>query len=91
MNILSEKRASVERLALKVAHEINNPLTTISGQLQLRLSEMKSNDPDYHTYEVLEEETQRIAEVVRNLMSYAYTEDHETEDHVLEELLSCRS
>ena len=91
MKIISENQASVERLALKVAHEINDPLTRISGQLQLRLSEMKSNDPDYHTYEVLEEETQRIAEVVRNLMSYAYTDHHETEDHVLEKLLRSRS
>ena len=34
----SEDRKSIEHLALRVAHEINNPLTTISGQLQLRLS-----------------------------------------------------
>ena len=54
-----------------IAHEINNPLTTISGQLQLRLSGMDSSHPDYHVYETLEEETQRIAETVRSLVTFA--------------------
>ncbi len=30
-----------------IAHEINNPLTIISGQLQLLLSETKSSTPNY--------------------------------------------
>ena len=67
----SETNKSIEHLALRIAHEINNPLTTISGQLQLRLSEMDSSNPDYHVYETLEEETQRIAETVRSLVTFA--------------------
>jgi signal transduction histidine kinase len=66
-----EKQSSIERMALRVAHEINNPLTTISGQLQLLLSEVKSSAPNYPVYITLEEETQRIAEAVRNLVTYA--------------------
>lgn len=71
-NALVEGRTSIEQLALKVAHEINNPLTTISGQLQLHLSEMESSDPNYQIYTTLEEEAQRIAGVVKNLITYAY-------------------
>jgi signal transduction histidine kinase len=67
----SETNKSIEHLALRIAHEINNPLTTISGQLQLRLSGMDSSHPDYHVYETLEEETQRIAETVRSLVTFA--------------------
>ncbi len=67
----SKNHSSIEPLALRVAHEINNPLTTISGQLQLCLSKMKSNDPNYHIYSTLEEETQRIAEAVKNIVTYA--------------------
>ncbi len=67
----SETHKSIEHLALRIAHEINNPLTTISGQLQLWLSEMDSSNPDYHTYESLEEETQRIAETVKSLVTFA--------------------
>ena len=73
----SEDRKSIEHLALRVAHEINNPLTTISGQLQLRLSEMESSNPNYHVYMTLEEEAQRIAETVRGLVTYAQLRDPE--------------
>jgi signal transduction histidine kinase len=65
-----EKQSSMERMALTIAHEINNPLTIISGQLQLLLSEMESNAPNYSVYVTLEEETQRIAQAVRNLVAY---------------------
>jgi signal transduction histidine kinase len=67
----SETNKSIEHLALRIAQEINNPLTTISGQLQLRLSQMEDSSPDSHIYETLEEETQRIAETVRSLVTFA--------------------
>jgi hypothetical protein len=63
-----ETHKSIERLALRIVQEINNPLT-ISGQLQLRLSQMGNGSHDYHIFETLEEETQRIAETVRSLLS----------------------
>ncbi len=67
----SETNKTIDNLALRIAHEINNPLTTISGQLQLRLSQMENSNPDYHVYETLEEEAQRIAETVRSLVAFA--------------------
>ena len=71
LNEGSKTHKSIEPFALRIAHEINNPLTTISGQLQLRLSEMESSDLDYHVFATLEEETQRIAETVKDLVTYA--------------------
>ncbi|GAX62094.1 signal transduction histidine kinase [Candidatus Scalindua japonica] len=67
----SETDKSIEHLALRIAQEINNPLTTISGQLQLRLSKMENSNPDYHIFETLEEEAQRIAETVKSLITFA--------------------
>ena len=67
----SETHKSIEHLALRIAQEINNPLTTISGQLQLQLSQIENGNPDYQIFETLEEETQRIAETVRSLLSFA--------------------
>ncbi len=66
-----EKQSSLERMALKIAHEINNPLTIISGQLQLLLSETKNSAPNYPVYVTLEEEAQRVTKAVRNLVAYA--------------------
>ncbi len=71
-NIQEDGNNLLEQLALTVAHEINNPLATISGQLQLHLSEMKRSDPNYQVYTTLEEEAQRIAGVVKNLIAHAY-------------------
>ncbi len=83
----SETQKIIENFALRIAHEINNPLTTISGQLQLRLSQMENNNPDYYIFETLEEETQRIAETVRNLVTYAQPRDLYREDVNLNEIL----
>ncbi len=83
----SQTRKSIEHLALRIAHEINNPLTTISGQLQLRLSQMENSNPDYHVYETLEEETQRIAETVRSLVSFAQPRELDKEIVNLNDIL----
>jgi len=77
----------MEPFALRIAHEINNPLTTISGQLQLRLSEMESSDLNYHVFATLEEETQRIAETVKDLITYAQLGDPDKEAVNLNDIL----
>lgn len=87
LNEASKTHKSIEPLALRIAHEINNPLTTISGQLQLRLSEMESSDLNYHVFATLEEETQRIAETVRDLVTYAQLGDPDKEVVNLNDIL----
>ncbi|MCH8328877.1 MAG: response regulator [Nanoarchaeota archaeon] len=87
LNEGSKTHKSIEPFALRIAHEINNPLTTISGQLQLRLSEMESSDLNYHVFATLEEETQRIAETVRDLVTYAQLEDPDKEVVNLNDIL----
>ena len=87
LNEASKTHKTIEPLALRIAHEINNPLTTISGQLQLRLSEMENGDLNYHVFATLEEETQRIAETVRDLVTYAQLGDPDKEVVNLNDIL----
>ena len=87
LNEGAKTHKSIELFALRIAHEINNPLTTISGQLQLRLSEMESSDLNYHVFATLEEETQRIAETVRDLVTYAQLGDPDKEVVNLNDIL----
>lgn len=70
-----ELQQPLERLATRIAHELNNPLTTISGHLQMLIADAKDTNKDYRVYSVMEEETQRIADLVKNLLTFAQPMD----------------
>lgn len=67
------RAADLEALALLVrglAHEINNPLTTIRGLLQLRLLGQNGSAKDHEAveaYRTMERESKRIAELTEDL------------------------
>ncbi len=69
--IHAEKLSAIGELASGIAHEINNPLTTILGQVYL----LKDHDT-IDTYvrdklTVISEETSRAARIVQNLLLFA--------------------
>jgi signal transduction histidine kinase len=66
-----EFQQSLERLATRIAHEINNPLTTVSGHLQMLLADAREKNQDCRVYAIMEEEAQRIADLVKNLLTLA--------------------
>ncbi len=66
-----ERLQSLAQLAKGVAHEISNPLTTVSGWLQMLLADTPENDPNHQTFRLMNEETRRIAEVVNGLRTFA--------------------
>ncbi|MBI5400414.1 hypothetical protein HZB07_07435 [Candidatus Saganbacteria bacterium] len=65
--IQAEKMAAVGKLISKIAHEINNPLVTILGFVQLYLSEMSQDDPKYKDFKKIEAAALRCREVVKGL------------------------
>jgi signal transduction histidine kinase len=88
---LSERLTALGRFAAGVAHEINNPLTTISGWIQLALADMAEDEGSRRMFETMQEEVERIAGVVRNLLCFAgqppLDEEPVNVNEVLEELL----
>jgi len=67
--IQSEKLASLGQMGAKIAHEINNPLTVISGRAQLYLME-DLDEQLKKTFELIIRETKRIENITsayRNL------------------------
>jgi signal transduction histidine kinase len=75
--IRSDKLSSVGVLAAGVAHEINNPLTTILGYAKLLLEERPPEDRDRPALALVAEEAQRVQQIVRNLLDFSRQESGE--------------
>jgi two-component system, NtrC family, sensor kinase len=66
-----QKLASVGQLAAGVAHEINNPLTTILTTALLIQEETDREDPNYNELETIANETLRCRKIVTSLLDFA--------------------
>jgi len=66
-----EKLASVGRLSAGVAHEINNPLTTILTTAMLILEDLDPQDSNYQELETITKETLRCRKIVTSLLDFA--------------------
>ncbi len=66
----SEKLAALGRLAAGVAHEIGNPLTSISTFAQL-LREMATDEFSQNTLDIINNHIQRISDIVRRMSTFA--------------------
>ena len=67
-----ERMASIGKLAAVVAHEINNPLAGILTYAKLLKKRFAGKDQDiYSTLDLVESESRRCGEIVRNLLTFA--------------------
>jgi len=71
----SAKLATIGELAAFIAHEINNPLTSVMGYASLILGEMDASDPRRADLEIIEKEALRARAIVRDLLGYARQTD----------------
>lgn len=68
---LSDKLASVGRLAAGVAHEINNPLTGVLTYSSFLLKRVEDRPEIKEDLEVIVRETKRCREIVKGLLDFA--------------------
>ncbi len=66
-----EKLASVGRLSAGIAHEINNPLTTILTTAMLIQEDTEKDNPIYQELELIADETLRCRKIVTSLLDFA--------------------
>ena len=68
--VIADRLASVGELAAGIAHELNNPLTGVIGFSQLLLDKEMPDDVR-QDMQVVHNEAQRAAQVVKNLLTFA--------------------
>ncbi|PWH11928.1 MAG: hypothetical protein DDG60_15855 [Anaerolineae bacterium] len=69
--IQAAKLAAVGEMAAGVAHELNNPLTTVVGFTELALEELPLDSPLRRDLELVLKESRRARSVVRRLLDFA--------------------
>lgn len=69
--IRSARLAAVGEMAAGVAHELNNPLTIVTGFVELILEELPSDSPQRPDLELVLREARRARGVVRQLLDFS--------------------
>jgi two-component system NtrC family sensor kinase len=69
--IQNDKMASIGQLVSGVAHELNNPLTSIAGLTELLLERELHPDVPREHLRVIHDQADRAGRIVRNLLTFA--------------------
>jgi two-component system, LuxR family, sensor kinase FixL len=65
------KLATVGELAASIAHELNNPLATVSLRLESLLAQTAVDDPRRRHLEIVEHEVERMGSLVANVLQFS--------------------
>jgi len=66
----AEKLASIGKLAAGIAHEINNPLTSVLTFSNLMLEQCPPDDPRHPRLKLMVKETERARNIIRQLLNF---------------------
>ncbi|HEX5004239.1 MAG TPA: ATP-binding protein, partial [Gemmatimonadales bacterium] len=85
--IQSEKMSAIGQLIAGIAHDLNNPLASVIGFADFLLEGQDVPPPLVEPVRVIQQEAERAANIVRNLLNFARKQDHARRPVSLEPLL----
>ncbi|RPJ06609.1 MAG: hybrid sensor histidine kinase/response regulator [Deltaproteobacteria bacterium] len=65
------KLATMGELASSIAHELNNPLTTVGLSVELLIAKTHGDDPRRRKLEIIGQEVERMGNLVSNLLQFS--------------------
>jgi signal transduction histidine kinase len=75
--IMSEKLAAIGEITAGVAHEINNPVTVMQGNLEIIRDAMGSKGEALQTeFQLLDQQLHRIGDIVTRLLQFAKPQEY---------------
>jgi two-component system, NtrC family, sensor histidine kinase PilS len=83
----TERMATVGQLAAGVAHEIRNPMASISGSIELLRQSPQTSDDDRTLMSIVQREVQRLNVLIGDLLDYANPRAKQTVDFDLASLV----
>ncbi|HET9992168.1 MAG TPA: ATP-binding protein [Kofleriaceae bacterium] len=83
----AERLATVGQLAAGIAHEIRNPLASISGSIELLQAAPQASDDDRALMQIVNREIQRLNVLIGDLLDYANPRPSEPADFDLGNLV----
>lgn len=81
------KLATMGELAASVAHELNNPLTTINLHLESLIEELPATGENGRQVRIIDQEVDRMAKLVANLLQFSRTREQQISSFDVEEEL----
>ncbi|MFH0994913.1 MAG: ATP-binding protein [Pseudomonadota bacterium] len=67
----SAKLATMGELAASIAHELNNPMSTVCLRIEALQSQIPPDDPKQQTLKIIDQELDRMANLVANLLQFS--------------------
>jgi two-component system sensor histidine kinase PilS (NtrC family) len=68
---LQQRLAAVGEMAAGIAHEIRNPLASMSGSIQVLRQELALNDEQAQLMDIVMRESERLNDTIRSFLAYA--------------------
>src|SRR6185369_14899629 len=65
------KLATMGELAASIAHELNNPLATVSLRTEMLMSQFSADDPQSKSLQIIDSEVKRMSSLVANLLQFS--------------------